>query len=103
MASYTIDVPGSGNVSLNVGDSLTIDFKENCKFCVSSNNAGNFSPALPTGQVYSNGGSWTGTAQTAGTVSFSHVAKDGTCGSAKITDTGSRTITVGGTMAKNKT
>ncbi len=100
MANYSIDVPGSGKVQMQVNDQLTIHFKENCKFCVSSNNASDFTPALPAGQQYSNGGTWVGTANAPGTISFDHVAHDGTCGGAKITDTGSRTITVGGTMGK---
>jgi hypothetical protein len=96
----SIDVPGSGNVSVIVNQSLTINFKQECKFCVDSNSGATFNPALPTGQVYSNGGAWTGTATAAGTVEFSHVGKDGNCGSARITDTGGRTITVTGSMPR---
>jgi hypothetical protein len=96
----SIDVPGSGNVTVILNQSLTINFKQECKFCVDSNSGATFNPALPTGQVYSNGGVWTGTATAVGTVTFDHVAKDGTCGGARIKDTGGRTITVSGTMAK---
>jgi len=81
MASYSITIPGHSSVEMQDGDSLTITFHGNDKFCINSGNANDFSPALPVGQQQSNGSSWTGTAVVANaTVTYSHVPNGSQCG-----------------------
>jgi|SRR5271156_4565341 len=97
MTAYSIDVPApDDDVSLNpLTDTLTINFKEKCKFCSPDSAATYFSPALPNG-VNEINTSWTGTPQKAGanTVTNHHsVAHDAGCDSKKRSST--RTIQIG--------
>jgi hypothetical protein len=94
MAATTILVPGKDSVSINVGDTLTINFTEDCCFCCSADQADNFDPALPIGDHHS-GDSWSGVALLTGTIEFHHQPYGQECGSKRGVTTSPRTISVG--------
>jgi len=99
MTAYTIDVPGDEDVELDVNDTLTIDFVEDCRFCSPDSASTYFSPALPNGD-HTKDTSWTGTAQTAGddkTVEHHSVAKAADCESSRKRSP-TRSIQIGGNM-----
>ena len=96
MANYSIDIPGDTNVSMQENDTLTITFKSPAKFCISAGNPNDFNPALPVGVAEPKDYVWTGTAIVpVGTITFSHVGHDKTCGSGGLKDAPPRTIQIG--------
>jgi hypothetical protein len=91
-----ISVPG--DVTLQVGETLTIHWSKSCKFCVKANTGVTFvdlqgSPLpMPIGGSPS-GPAWVGKAVTAGEIRFHHVDADGDCDGIQ-TGSGGRTIVV---------
>lgn len=96
MMNYPINIPGNSGVDMQEGDTLTITFITPAKFCITSGNANDFSPALPAGIAEPQGFVWTGTAIVPNaTITYSHVGHDGTCPAARITDSTPGTIKIG--------
>lgn len=96
MADYSINVPGSENVSLEVDDTLTITFTEARRFCSHASASTYFSPALPNG-AQAKDYVWTGTAQSAGggqTVNHHAVGHEADCDS-KVKRSATRSIQIG--------
>jgi hypothetical protein len=85
MANYSINIPGSAHVQMQIGDTLTIDFISAAKFCVDSGNQNAFSPALPTSLTGQQGTQWpttgSATANAATTITYSHCGVNDPCGS----------------------
>ena len=100
MPSHTISVPGTGDISASVGDTVVINFMEACTFCFLPATANYFSNPLPAaGQQHPAGSSWTGQAVSAGrgqTLSFWHSNPGGAC---IPVPAARRTITIGNTVA----
>jgi hypothetical protein len=95
MADITILVPGKDSVSITVGETLTIDFIEDCYFCCNPMQVDTFFPQLPLGD-HKAGKIWSGVAQVNGTIKFHHTPYGKECDSKHgVMDTG-RTIVVGG-------
>lgn len=74
---------------INKDDNVILAFCSNYKFCVTSNNAGDFNPALPTGQKFNAGDVWptdggVSVAQTPSTVDWDHKNHDQNCSSAQL-------------------
>jgi hypothetical protein len=94
MADTTILVPGQDSVTITVGDTLTIDFIEDCCFCCDPEQVDAFYPQLPLGDHLA-GKIWSGVAQQSGTFQFCHTPYGEGCASLEsVTDTG-RSIIVG--------
>jgi hypothetical protein len=88
----------SPTLNVNVGDNLIIAACSPYRFCVTSNNSGNFSPALPSGKDFQAGEVWpanggVSVATTAGTISWDHQNSGTECSSAKLVG-GGHTIVV---------
>jgi len=96
MADITILVPGQDSVTITVGNTLTIDFIEDCRFCCDPEQVDAFYPQLPLGDHLA-GKIWSGIAQQSGTFQFGHKPYGEQCGpSSVVTDDGGRTIVVSG-------
>src|ERR1700679_3768090 len=94
MADTTILVPGNDSVSITVGETLTIDFIEDCYFCCDPMQVDTFFPQLPLGD-HKAGKTWSGVAQQSGTFQFHHAPYGKEGGQPhRYMDTG-RTITGG--------
>ncbi len=95
MADTAIEVPGLDSVTINVGDTLTIDFLEDCYFCCDPKQVDCFFPQLPLGD-HLTGKTWSGVAQESGTFKFGHKPYGEECKplEAAPMETG-RSITVG--------
>lgn len=97
MAAYSINIPApDDNISMEVGDTLTITFVEARRFCSPATASTYFSPALPNGPQAKDY-VWTGTAQEAGsgqTINHHAVGKDVECDS-KVKRSGARSIQIG--------
>lgn len=93
-----ISVPG--DVDVVVGETLTIQWRKKCKFCVNSNTGATFEDQngnplpLPAGGDPA-GEPWVGIAKTPGVIHFHHTDPDGDCDNSS-TGTGGRTISVSG-------
>ena len=103
MADYIIEIPGHNNVTMNIGDTLRIEFKNSAKFCIDAGgNAAAFNPSLPVG-VLEQAGWWPGpnvaqaaTAIANATITYCHVGHDKQCGTCpKSIETPPGTIKVG--------
>jgi hypothetical protein len=94
MSDPILQVPMRASVTISVGDTLNIDFTEDCCFCCSVDQADNFDPALPIGDHHS-GDSWSGVALVTGTIQFHHQPYGQTCDTKRVVTTGTRTIAVG--------
>jgi hypothetical protein len=96
MADTTVLVPGSDSVTIDVGDTLTIDFIEDCCFCCDPMQVDLFLPQLPLGDHVA-GKTWSGVAQESGTIQFGHKPYGGECNprAVSIPMDGGRAITVG--------
>src|SRR3569833_1082537 len=85
MADYTLEIPGDKSITMNIGDTLKINFKNPAKFCIDSGgNAEAFNPCLPDGELKT--GWWPGpdqsetaTALSNTTVTYCHVGSDKQC------------------------
>lgn len=95
MAKTWVIVVGHAAQTLDVdmNDNVILAFCSNYKFCVTSDNANNFAPALPSGQDFNAGDVWpadgaVSVATTAGTVTWDHQNSGGDCSSAKATGGG---------------
>lgn len=83
---YILEIPGDKNVTMNVGDTLRINFKNSAKFCIDAGgNAEAFEPCLPVGTL-EQAGWWPGqnvsqaaTAVSATTITYCHVGSDKQC------------------------
>ena|ERR1700733_1117797 len=95
MADTTILVPGTDSVSINVGDTLTIDFIEDCYFCCDPMQVDTFFPQLPLGD-HKAGKIWSAVAQESGTMQFHHTPYGQECSSKHSVMASGRTIIVGG-------
>jgi hypothetical protein len=96
MATYSINVPGSDNVEMVVGDTLEITFTEACRFCSPADAATYFSPSLPDGKQEKDA-AWSGVAQSAGsgqTVNHHSVGHDAKCDS-HVKRSATRSIQIG--------
>jgi hypothetical protein len=94
MSDTTILVPGSDSVTIDVGDTLSIEFIEDCYFCCDPMQVDCFIPQLPLGDHVA-GKIWTGVAQESGTYNFHHKPYGEECGPhGAPADTG-RSILVG--------
>ena len=85
-------------LNVNVGDNLIIAACAPYRFCVTSGNSSNFSPALPTGTDFQAGEVWPASggvsvAMTAGTISWDHQNSGTECPSAAMVG-GGHTIVV---------
>jgi hypothetical protein len=94
MADTTILVPGTDSVSINVGDTLTIDFIEDCCFCCDPMQVDTFFPQLPLGD-HKAGKIWSAVAQESGTMQFHHQPYGKTCDTKRGVTSNPRTISVG--------
>jgi hypothetical protein len=96
MADITIMVPGKDSVTITVGETLTIDFIEDCCFCCDPTQVDSFFPQLPLGD-HKAGKTWQGVAQITVTIQFHHTPYGQGCNSkhSSVMDSG-RTIVVGG-------
>jgi hypothetical protein len=94
MTDTTIQVPGADSVTINVGDTLTIDFIEACSFCCDTVEVDYFFPQLPLGS-HQAGHVWSGVAQQTSTIKFHHKPYGETCGQAVAPMDAGRAITVG--------
>lgn len=102
MAKTWVIVVGqsSQSMTINQNDNVILAFSSNYKFCVTSGNAGNFSPALPTGQDFNAGDVWpadgcVSVAQTSGTVDWEHKSQSEQCSSNKLGSGGHSIIVLG--------
>lgn len=93
--NYEITIPGNTGVEMQVGDTLTINYRGSDKFCITSGNANAFNPALPVGTAGSSSSPYQGTAQSATTIHYSSVASGKNCGDPDIRNVGPGTIKVG--------
>jgi hypothetical protein len=94
--TYYINVPGSDDVDMIVGDTLDITFVEACRFCSPDDASTYFSPALPNGK-HAKDDTWSGIAQTAGsdkTVDHHSVGEAVECSSSRKRS-GTRSIQIG--------
>jgi hypothetical protein len=71
---------------MNVDDNLVLAFDSNYRFCVTSGNANDFNPPLPSGQDFNAGDIWptngnVAVAQTSGTIGWDHQNQGTNCGS----------------------
>lgn len=85
-------------LDMDVGDNLIIVACSPYRFCVTSNNSNNFTPALPNGKDFQAGEVWppdgaVSVATTAGTISWDHQNSGTECASAKL-EGGGHTIVV---------
>ena len=94
MADITIKVPGTDSVTITVGDTLTIDFVQDCCFCCNPEQVDSFLPQLPLGDHMAKD-IWSGVAQQTGTFQFHHVSYGRQCGASTGPMTSGRTIVVG--------
>jgi hypothetical protein len=93
-STTTILVPGNDSVTIRVGDTLVIDFIEDCRFCCDPAQVDTFFPQLPLGD-HKAGKTWSGVAQQSGTFQFHHKPYGGDCGAKRgVMDSG-RSIQVG--------
>jgi hypothetical protein len=88
-------VPGQDSVTINVGDTLVIDFIEDCYFCCDPTQVDFFYPQLPLGD-HKAGKTWTGIAQQKATIKFGHVPYGKECNSKEAPMGTGRSISVGG-------
>ena len=95
MADTTILVPGQDSVTINVADTLTIDFVQACCFCCNPEQVDSFYPQLPLGDHIA-GKTWSGVAQESGTFQFHHVPYGEQCVMSTGPMSSGRSITVGG-------
>ena len=88
MADYTLDIPGDKHLTMQIGDTLRIDFKSPAKFCIESGNANAFNPPLPV-NTPEPAGLWPAppappaTAIANTTITYCHVSNDKQCGPCK--------------------
>jgi len=94
MATVTVEVPGADSVTITVGDTLVIEFIENCCFCCDPMQVDFFFPQLPLGDHVA-GMVWSGAARQSGTIKFGHKAYGGECGASDVPMDGGRSIIVG--------
>jgi hypothetical protein len=94
MSDPILQVPMKTSVTVSVGETLVIDFTEDCCFCCSADQADNFDPALPIGDHLS-GDSWSGVALVTGTIQFHHRPYGETCDTKRGVTTTVRTIVTG--------
>jgi hypothetical protein len=78
MADFSINVPGTGNITMRVGDTLTVHFVGDCRFCFDSGLGNCFNSGIPAGQ-HRNTDSWAAVARTAGTITHHSVGHDEDC------------------------
>jgi hypothetical protein len=95
MADQTINVPPPGGaISLNVGDTLTIDVgNEDILFCCSI--GGNFNPSIASIHLSKNS-STSYTAETAGTGTYNTSKKDETCNPSGGTTATAKSVQISG-------
>jgi hypothetical protein len=83
------------SVTVSAGETLTINFTEDCCFCCDAEQANNFDPPLPLGN-HRSGDTWTGVAAEPGTIQFHHKPYGETCdANPPAVASGVRTIIVG--------
>lgn len=94
--TYSMDVPGSDDVAMVVGDTLEITFTEACRFCSPADAATYFSPSLPDGKQAKDA-VWSGVAQSTAsgkTVNHHSVGHDVKCDS-NVKRSATRSIQIG--------
>ena len=91
----TIKVPGTNNLTITVGEIVTIEFIEDCCFCCDPEQVDSFYPQLPLGD-HKAGMIWTGVARKTGTIKFHHKPYGGECTARNAAPAeAGRTITIG--------
>ena len=96
MADVYITIPGDPGVQVNLNDTLYITYNTPAKFCISEGNPDWFNPPLPVGVAEPQGHVYSGTVLVAaGTVKYSHVGHDKSCGSPNPKNVPPGTIQIG--------
>jgi len=98
---YVIEIPGNSDVTMEIGDTLRIHYKNSAKFCIDSGNKDAFSQPLPVGKTEPVGW-WPGKEVSKATVAISDTTikychadpKEG-CKPCKATENGPGTIKIG--------
>jgi hypothetical protein len=95
MSDTTILVPGEDSVTVTIGETLNIEFVEDCCFCCDPEQVDLFIPQLPLGDHMA-GKTWAGVAQETATIEIHHKKYGKKCHEVEAVplNTG-RTITVG--------
>jgi hypothetical protein len=94
MPDPILQVPIRQSATITAGETLTINFTEDCCFCCDADKINNFVPPLPVGDQIA-GYSWSGVAQVTGTINFHHTPYGTPCDKKHGVATAGRTIIVG--------